>query len=152
MILSKKTLCRLCRDKSADKVNSHIIPKYILKSILESDNGISCAYLSATNLGHKPREKKQDSPKENFLLCFDCEKRLENIETYCAKKIKLPSKTNFSISKRLDIVRVEDGLDKIVYKDINTNIHTLLIISILWRLSASSFKAFEDFSLSDLIP
>ena len=51
--------------------------------------------------------------------------------------------------KGLNILRVEEGLDKIIYKDVNPTIHALLILSILWRLTASSFKAFKEFSLSD---
>lgn len=139
----------MCNENDADSIASHIVPKYILKSILESDTGIKRAYLTASNLGHKPLEKKQDSPKELFLLCIDCEKKLENIETYCSSRIKLPSKTQFDASEQIEIIKIEDGLDKIIYRNVNANIYTLLVLSILWRLSASSFKAFEKFKLKN---
>ena len=65
-------ICLLCEINNATKENSHIIPKFIGKSIF-GVNAVKRAYILDTNKGHLPADFTQDSVKENYLCCPNCE-------------------------------------------------------------------------------
>lgn len=73
--------CKLCKNNSADKDNSHIIPKFMSKRLFD---GIKPRYSVAIGKNGK-QQKLQDTPKESKILCTSCEARLEKLETYFAK-------------------------------------------------------------------
>lgn len=74
--------CNLCLNREADQKNSHIIPKFLSKRLFESTKP-----RHSIEVSEKGRTTKiQDIPKEDFLLCKFCEKRLGHLETYMAKR------------------------------------------------------------------
>lgn len=81
-----KDVCLLCQSKLATQKNSHIFPKFWLKNMLITDNNqragwqISTAPKSLDKFG----QKVQDSPKQDYLFCPDCEKRFGVLERYTA--------------------------------------------------------------------
>ncbi|WP_396591689.1 hypothetical protein [Allomuricauda sp. R78024] len=92
----------------------------------------------------KPR-KIQDIPKQDFLICSECEKQIEILETYFARKLKSINdysnrKDKFEISK----IGPNEILNCI---DLNPLLFKLFYFSIIWRLSMTSNPLFKNFKL-----
>ena len=67
-------LCLLCQTNLATKTNSHIYPKFLSTNFLGA-KGKPCKgfdLISEKILNEKPKVI-QDSPKENYILCEECE-------------------------------------------------------------------------------
>ncbi|MBC7000619.1 hypothetical protein [Cytophaga sp. FL35] len=92
----------------------------------------------------KPR-KIQDIPKQDFLICSDCEKQIEISETYFARKLK--SINDYSNRKdKFEISKI--GPNEILYCiDLNPLLFKLFCFSIIWRLSMTSNPLFKNFKL-----
>ena len=69
--------CKLCEKKEATKTNSHIFPRFMGVSMLETVDGTRKGYKISTKTGLNKRPE-QDSPKEDFIFCPDCESLLDN--------------------------------------------------------------------------
>ncbi len=133
--------CKLCKVNTADKKNSHIIPKFLTKSLFHSTPSRHVIYFSKERFHFK----KQDTPKENYILCSSCEKRVSLIETIFANYIEKIH--NFQDNKE-EIDYVEQGsLEYLTYPSINPNFFKLFIFSIVWRTSISKLKVFYNFKL-----
>jgi len=76
--------CKLCKLKCNDKIDSHIIPRYIYKWV--KDTAISPYLREAVN----PNVRKQDGETKNQFLCRSCEKIFNDYETKFANKIFYP--------------------------------------------------------------
>ena len=68
-------ICLLCTERNAVKRNSHIVPKFFANSFLTENKGHKIS-----NAGVK-KNVIQDSPKENYLLCEECEAFLGYVES-----------------------------------------------------------------------
>jgi len=79
-------ICLLCDKNHSTKENSHIVPKFLTKSIL-GEGPIKRAYGLDTNNGHLPVPYVQDSVKEDFLFCPSCETYFSILETYIAQRL-----------------------------------------------------------------
>jgi hypothetical protein len=140
-------ICLLCDTNKAIKENSHIIPKFIGKTLL-NDGGTNRGYILDTSRGHLPADVIQDIAKENYLLCPDCESYFSIIETYIAERLH----------KRLWTVRLADqfpfyenggGVNWKVCAQIDPNIFRLFIYSIIWRCSISQIRLHSEFKLTE---
>jgi hypothetical protein len=139
-------ICLLCDTNHATKENSHIIPKFIGKSIF-GDTNVKRAYILDTNKGHLPADFTQDSVKENYLFCPKCESYFSIIETYIAERLH----------KRLWTSRLADqfplhdngaGVNWKVCAQVDPEIFRLFIYSIIWRCSHSENKLHVGFKLN----
>lgn len=135
-------ICNLCKTHPADKKNSHIVSKFLCTRLFEST---SPRHTLMIGKGGENR-KLQDTPKENYILCSTCEKKIEVIETYFAKiitdihnYINLPEKFTF-INKGQHPKYLE-------CKDLNPTLFKLFIYSLIWRVSISSCTEFIKFKL-----
>src|SRR5271157_2815617 len=73
--------CNLCRISKATKRNSHIFPRFLGTSLFFNSTG-NKGYIIMDYNKYIP---VQDSPKEDFILCPDCEKLIsDRYETYMA--------------------------------------------------------------------
>ncbi|WP_435254522.1 hypothetical protein [Tenacibaculum sp. A30] len=135
--------CKLCLNREADKPNSHIIPKFLAKRLFESSKP-----RHSVEINRKGKIRKiQDTPKENFILCKNCEKRLEYLETLISRKITSINNYN-NLNDKFKIK--EYGKNKILEcLNINPIGFKLFIFSIVWRTSVSSLPEFETFKLDD---
>ncbi len=136
-------ICKLCTIKNADKRNSHIIPKFLCKSLFDSTiyRNLKVIY------DNGKVENKQDTPKENFIFCTNCEKRFEIIETYFASIIKDIHNYNALPNKFRHIIK-----DKIIECDnINAILFRLFVFSLIWRTSVSNLNEFEKFKIPNEI-
>ncbi|NBC58706.1 MAG: hypothetical protein GVY05_10550 [Bacteroidetes bacterium] len=100
------------------------------------------------HINRKGKSKKiQDIPKENFMLCEQCEKRFEHIETLTSRKITSINNYN-NLKDRFKIK--EHGKNKILEcLTINPIEFKIFIYSIIWRVSISSLQEFDTFKLDD---
>ena len=137
--------CCLCKTQQANKPNSHIIPKFMSKRLFEASNPRHTVQLHRNG----KHVILQDTPKENNLLCFECEKRFEILETYFSRVlIEINSLTN---AKRKYTVTKQYDNEIIVCDDLHPSLFKLFIYSIIWRCSVSSLFIFETFKLNPII-
>lgn len=76
-------LCSLCMSRHADQQNSHIIPKFFNEGLFYRTKPRHTLLVSRD----KSRIKVQDTFKEDFLLCSECEKGFSVLETYCSLRL-----------------------------------------------------------------
>lgn len=134
-------ICKLCVTNPADKLNSHIIPKFMSKRLFENTKP---RHTISILRNAKPK-KIQDTPKENNLLCTSCEKRIEILETYFSRiLIDINSLQNATRNYRLIS---EYGNEVLICEDLNPTLFKLFIFSIIWRSSISTLKEFKSFKL-----
>jgi hypothetical protein len=71
------THCSLCQIKEATKTNSHIFPKFMGESMLITKDSKRKGFKISSKDGIS-KKSAQDTPKEDFLLCPDCESLLDH--------------------------------------------------------------------------
>src|SRR5687767_11238017 len=134
--------CHLCKSKPALKKNSHIISKFLCKGLFESINPRHILAISKKSI-----KKVQDTPKENFILCVSCEKRIEILETCFAKII---GEINNYLSYPKKFNRINQGyIEYIDCKEIHPVLYKLFIYSLVWRASISNLVSFQRFKLPE---
>ncbi|CAD5343006.1 hypothetical protein [Flavobacterium bizetiae] len=145
-ILTKKMdKCKLCKTNVADKMNSHIIPKFMCQRLFED-----AIPRHSIEINSKGKSKKiQDSPKENNIFCTSCEKRMGILETYFSKKII--DIHNFSnVKDRIDLETISNQ-KHLVCKNIKPTMFKLFIYSLVWRSSISKLNEFEKYHIDDKV-
>ena len=143
---SKEAPCLLCDNNLADKKNSHIIPKFIGKEILKNEGPNKAYVLDTSKPHHRPRIE-QDSPKEDYILCSECEKYFEILETYNAKYLFKLIDSDKSIDY-FDRKISEGHVEYYVCNDLDLKLFRLFVISLFWRCHATSVEPFRDFTLN----
>lgn len=137
-------ICKLCEVEEANKKKSHILPKFLGKRLFE---GNKPRYSLEVKKG-KPRQV-QDTPKENFILCSGCEKRISILETYFARKIISIHDFN---NRREDFNLIEKNPNLILEcKKIHPTVFKLFFYSLYWRSSVSNLPLYENFKLPEKI-
>ncbi len=136
-----KPLCKLCLENPADKANSHIISKFLLKGLFEGTNPRHAVSFNKDLKGRKV----QDALKQNDIFCSSCERRIEIIETHFAKVIaaiknykKYPAK--FPLSK----LGTQQFIECV---ELNPILYKLFLYSIIWRTSISNLYECQPFKL-----
>ncbi|PKH49345.1 hypothetical protein CXF68_00975 [Tenacibaculum sp. Bg11-29] len=136
--------CKLCLTKNADKKNSHIIPKFMGKRLFESTNP---RYGVKIDVNGKSK-KIQDSPKEDYIFCSDCEERFAKLEHYFSLKLK--SIHNYSNEKdKFKIHTIQKNTILECFK-VPFNAIKLFNYSLVWRASISNRHEFSNFKLPKL--
>lgn len=132
--------CGLCRTNQADKTNSHIFPRFLCQSLL--DNGTFNRAITIIEDSERPLFD-QDSPKENYILCSECESLLDReYENYFASEVL----------KRLDNqkeyfnVRVKDFNYRTYYR-IDYVLFKKFVYSLVFRAHISELPLFKDFCI-----
>lgn len=138
-------ICLLCDTNNATKENSHIIPKFIGKSIL-SESTIKRAYIVDTNRGHLPADFTQDTVKENYLFCPTCELYFSHLETYIAKRLHKRLWTE-RYAEQFPRFENQGGITWKVCSEVDKTIFRLFVYSIILRCSLSSNKLHAGFNL-----
>jgi hypothetical protein len=134
-------LCPLCNLKNADKKNSHIIPKFLGKPLFVKTGPRYTLQIDQTGRN----KKKQDIPKQDFLICIECENRIAILETYFSKKFIT---INDYINRKDKFEIIESGPNKILKcLDFSPALYNLFWYSIIWRLSITSSHMFRNFKL-----
>ena len=138
--------CLLCLKEKSTKKNSHIIPRFIVKTIFTNSPQRKAFIWDTSSLQNKP-EPCQDSAKEDYILCPSCEKYFEILETYVSEFLhkRILNKKysdNFSFEKlgQINFVRCIK---------LNPLISKLFFISIFWRCSITQRKPFNVFHIDE---
>jgi len=135
-------ICKLCLNEYADKLNSHIIPKFLSKRLFEDTKPRHSIVISKNP--KKKINKIQDTPKENNIFCTMCEKRFETIETEFAPYNRLIN--NFNNSPSFEEHNLF-GQQFLCNKNIPSKLFSLFIYSLIWRTSISNKIEFAKFTL-----
>lgn len=137
--------CKLCKERVADKSNSHIIPKFMCKRLFEDTKPRHTISLSKDGR----RAKIQDIPKEDYILCSFCEKRFEKLETYFSR-VFLEINSLHSATRRYELKLVENR--EVLYcDDVNPSLFYLFLYSLIWRSSISLNIIFDTFKIDAAI-
>lgn len=97
-------------------------------------------------INSKGKAKKiQDTPKENNILCTNCEKKMEVIETYFSKKI-IEIHNYSNVKEKIDLKTIADQ-KYLICKEINPTIFKFFIYSLVWRSSISKLHEFNRYSI-----
>jgi hypothetical protein len=91
------------------------------------------------------REKRQETPREDHLLCILCEKRIEIVETYASKRL-------YEIQhyqKHSNIQIVTGG--NLQCGNFPPALFKLFVYSVLWRLSITGLPEYQSFRLPPAI-
>lgn len=119
--------CRLCLSESTVLRNSHIISEFNYKPCYDEKH----RFLRLSTKGPKNKTFGQKGFRE-YLLCQDCETKLSKWESY-AKQILMDG--GLSNASRFDWGFEFHGVDYAQFK--------LYLLSVLWRMGASSLSMFE---------
>ena len=141
--------CKLCLSNPAEQRNSHIIPRFFGVSLLTTPDGKRKGFQidSKTIQPGTKQKPMQDTPKEDFIVCMSCEKKISEWERKFANeffnKLKNPKNAGESIElispNGCKFRRVEE----VDYKNLK-----LTLYSMLWRAYISSLPYFADLELS----
>lgn len=139
-------VCHLCKGRSADKKNSHIIPKFMCKSLFQSDDIKPNQKVKALSIQYGGKSnKEQDSPKEDHILCSDCESRFGKLEDYFARRIEeIHGYLKYPEDYKLFST---GGQEYLLCENIHPSLFKLFIYSLVWRASISKLKEFKTFKL-----
>ncbi|MCW3118926.1 MAG: hypothetical protein JWM28_3008 [Chitinophagaceae bacterium] len=138
--------CLLCRINAAIKTNSHILPRFISTGFLGVKGAPRKGFVlnGKNELSAKPKTV-QDSPKENYILCDECEAYFSLLETASAPSLKFwqakVANGNFKM------VTIKPYLKIVQFDAPNPVVMRLLVYSMFWRASISSLDTFKDYKL-----
>lgn len=131
-------ICCLCDLNGADKKNSHILSKFYGINIL----GCNTDRLGYINRPNKKKQKIQDLPKEDYLLCEVCESKISTIETHASKTLVKKDKNDFNRNYEIN----QDGL---TISPININSKELIVFiyTLFLRMHFSNLEMFKEVNL-----
>lgn len=161
----KAGICKLCKQKEASSIASHIFSHFFIKSMLnpldEEKRGYGSSYsISGSKfldiffereynadkitevLGREITDDEIDSLTDHYavkyILCKDCEDKMERIENHFNDNV-------FKIVFDKKIASKKINNNQIIHsiKDANNNIVRLFIISLIWRASITKFSGFS---------
>lgn len=130
--------CLLCKVNKATKTNSHIVPKFMSSGFLGEKSNKKGYILSSTKEG---KQIVQDSPKEDYILCPDCEEYFSVLEGLVADSIK-------SIHPNDPKAQVPQ-VGAITLANLSPTLVHLFFYSIFWRASVSVLPVFQNYKLSE---
>jgi hypothetical protein len=146
--------CLLCNCNNSEKRNSHILPRFISTNFLGKKGGPRKGFsldadvpvsIGANGEVNSRPKQIQDSPKEDFILCDECEAYFSILETASARFYKdwreKESKGELYIHRPITEVRILSNFE--LYPPLNR----LLVYSFFWRASISSHKLFSSYKL-----
>jgi hypothetical protein len=139
---SSNDLCLLCNSRLADQKNSHIIPKFFSEGLFHGTNPRFTLLVSKD----KRKRKVQDTFKEDFVLCTQCEKSLSVLESYCSLRLGRIGNNRFFTQFNTIIA---GQFEMVECKELDIKIFNLFIYSIVWRISVSTNVAFTSFNLEN---
>lgn len=141
-------LCLLCGLNQASKRNSHILPKFLSTQFLITPDNKKIGYSISSETAMNGKEFKiQDSPKEDYILCPDCESYfgiIERISSHILNnweaKVQDGTYKINTIKEDFQILEYSSQISKVIF---------LLAYSIFWRASISNHDLFANFKLKE---
>lgn len=137
--------CLLCLSNDSKKKNSHIFPKFLSINLLgpkQSRKGFQITS-DKSILNHKI--PVQDSPKDDYILCPECEKYLGVLETVSSSFFNNWRSNMENSSYNFETYTKDFSL--LQYNNPNRKSLKLLIYSIFWRASISDSALFNNIKI-----
>lgn len=134
-------ICKLCQQNEATQTNSHIFPRFFKKNYLKTNKGFF--YYDIPK--QKVDKKVQDLPKEDYILCPECESRFQTLEHFASLYLD----DSYNRLKKTDFPRAQKHSDCQLAPNCDPKVFTLFIYSLIWRAHISTDNAFKDFFLPD---
>lgn len=140
-------LCLLCQTNLATKTNSHIYPKFLSTNFLGAKGTPRRGYdLSSDKILENKPKVIQDSPKEDYILCEECEAYFSVLEGIASDPF-----TNWQAkvgNGEFLLNKIIDGLDIVECNTADKKTIHLFNYSIFWRVSISSIDLFENVKIA----
>jgi len=140
-----KTCC-LCKKREADQTNSHIVPSFLVKSLFGNGNKKKAFLFNSDKLAQET-QFSQDSDKEDYILCRECEMYFSVLETHVATRVNNRIKNRRFDSQFSDFEAI--GLRWRVCNEVNPIIFKLFIYSIIYRCAITTIGVFQHFTLKE---
>ena len=140
-------LCHLCQANFATKTHSHIYPKFLSTNFLGPKGTARRGFdLSSNKILESKPAIIQDSPKEDYILCEECEAYFGVLEGISSDTfINWQAKVH---SGEYSLNAIIDGLDILECNTANKGTIHLFIYSIFWRVSISEIDLFENVKIA----
>jgi len=140
--------CLLCKANSATKKNSHIYPKFLSTNFLGPKGAPRRGYdLSSDKIAENKPRVIQDSPKEDYILCEECEAYFGVLEGIASQVFgsweQKATDGEFSRNK------IIEGLQMLEVNNVHNQTIHLFIYSIFWRVSISLDPFFKNVNIAD---
>ncbi|OFY66492.1 MAG: hypothetical protein A3H98_12270 [Bacteroidetes bacterium RIFCSPLOWO2_02_FULL_36_8] len=152
---SEKDLCLLCGKNLATQKNSHIFSQYLGNSIFGKQNTKKGHLINPSNL-LKKYKPIQDTPKENYLFCPECEYSMGVVETIISNQIPHIKRSHFLLNYYIQdlgnlypSLRYKERL--LIFPDINPEILELFVYINIIRAHFSTLPVFNHFKLHQSI-
>lgn len=137
------TLCKLCQIREATQKNSHILPKFMGISMLINKEGLRKSYKITSFKGIFQRPF-QDTPKEDYLFCPECEALInEKYEKPISKRFyqnRDNSRTFFNVIYR-------NYYSYRAYYQVDYQLFIKFIYSLIFRAEITKIDYFSEFHL-----
>jgi hypothetical protein len=143
-------ICLLCQVNPATKTKSHIFPKFLSTNFLGPKGTLRKGFeLSSDKVLDKKPRVIQDSPKEDYILCEECEAYFSVLESIASQvfgnwqqKVAIGE---FSLNKN----KIINDLQILECNSAHKPTVHLFTYSIFWRVSISSYPLFKNFKITD---
>lgn len=135
-------ICCLCELNEANKKNSHVLSKFFGINIL----GNRTDRLGFVNRPNKKKQKIQDLPKEDNLLCEVCESKISTIETHASKTLVKKDENDFNRNYLIN----QNGLT-ITPLNINAKELIVFMYTIFLRMHFSNLEMFKEVNLESKV-
>jgi hypothetical protein len=134
---SSDDVCLLCLENPSEKIESHIIPTFLIKSIFKD-----LAKRRMIRTDGARRKVVSSGPWEYYLLCLKCENRLGALERL----------VSHVLPKRLEEIRKSpklcDGGFHIHFDSLHPALMHLFVYSLLWRAEVCQQPQFSRLVVS----
>ena len=115
------------------------------KSILGNGN-TKRGYLIGTDSMHLPPTITQDSAKEQYILCEECEDYFSVLETYYCQRVH-NRLWDVRYEAQFPLQKSPGGIDWKACDQVDSRIIRLFLYSIIWRCSIAESEEFANFKL-----
>jgi hypothetical protein len=135
--------CNLCLTREATQENSHIVPRFMGVTILENPDGIRKGFKLDNDPNFLKQKSQQDTPKEDFILCPECESRLGKLERKLANDVYYKfKKQEFELEFPSTVL--PNGIVKATGKNVDYTNFRLASFGIFFKVCISSLPYFID--------
>lgn len=128
--MSIRGRCKLCLSENVELVDSHLMPKWVYKSVLNRDNPSD----SAPIIVSKKSAYLSNKQDKHHLMCQKCDQMIGAKEDYVSR-ITIAGSTPLIANYTEDIKGKTDNLDLPFPKEISLESIAYFAISIIWRYS-----------------
>ena len=150
--------CLLCNVNESTKKNSHILPRFISTNFLGPKTGKRQGFsldsqkpVSINKEGEvmsRP-QRIQDSPKEDYILCDECEAYFSILETGSAP---LYNEWSTKVMKgEFKITKLHDQFSIVECLTASASLNRLFVYSMYWRTCISSHSLFSNYRLREVL-